>query len=113
MISDILYNSKYSTSNTFSEQYILKAACKSKSTIPPLFNGPEVLSFASDKPKLFHENFSKSSNLDDSGISLPIFSSETNLKRHNIQVTPNFVKKVIINLDSSEASGSDYILVVV
>ena len=41
---------------------------KGKSAIPPLFNGPEVLSSASDKAKLFAENFSKNSNLDDSGI---------------------------------------------
>ena len=31
---------------------------KCKSAIPPLFNGPEVLSSASDKAKLFAENFS-------------------------------------------------------
>ena len=30
-----------------------------KSATPPLFNGPEVLSSASDKTKLFAENFSK------------------------------------------------------
>ena len=32
---------------------------KSKSAISLLFNGPEVLSSASDKAKLFAENFSK------------------------------------------------------
>ena len=42
---------------------------KGKSAIPPLFNGPEVLSSASDKAKLFAENFSLNSNLDDSGVS--------------------------------------------
>ena len=52
---------------------------KSKSAIPPLFNGPEVLSSTSDKAKLFAENFSKNSNLDDSGISLSVFPSRTNL----------------------------------
>ena len=57
---------------------------KGKSAIPPLFNSPEVLSSASDKAKLFAENFSMNSNLDDSGISLPIFLSITNLKLHNI-----------------------------
>ena len=45
---------------------------KGKSTIPPPVNGPEVLSFASDKAKLIAENFSKNSNFDDSGISLPV-----------------------------------------
>ena len=45
---------------------------KGKSVIPPLFNSPEVLPSASDKPKLFAEYFSKNSNLDDSGISLPV-----------------------------------------
>ena len=52
---------------------------KGKSALPPLFNGPEVLSFASDKAKLFAEKFSMNSNLDDSGISLPAFPSRTNL----------------------------------
>ena len=86
---------------------------KGKSVIPPLFNGPEVLSSASDKAKLFAKNFSKNSNLDDSGISLPVFPSRTNLKLHNISVTPKMVKKVIMNLDLSKASGPDCISVVV
>ena len=72
---------------------------KGKSAIPPLFNGPEVLSSASDKAKLFAENFSLNSNLDDSGVSLPVFPSRTNLKLHNISVTPKMVRKVVMNLD--------------
>ena len=43
-----------------------------------------VLSSASDKASLFTKNFSKNSNLGDSGISLTIFPSRTNLKLHNI-----------------------------
>ena len=46
-------------------------------------------------------------------ISLPVFPSRTNLKLHNISVTPKLVKKVITNHDSSKASGSDCIPVVV
>ena len=72
-----------------------------------------MLSSAPDKAKLFAENFSKNSNLDDSGISLPVFPSRTNLKLHNISVTPKMVRKVIMNLDLSKASGSDCIPVVV
>ena len=68
---------------------------KGKSAIPPLFNGSEVLSSASDKAELFAENFSKNSNLDDLGI------------------TPKMVKQVITKLDSSKASGPDCIPVVV
>ena len=86
---------------------------KGKSAIPPQFNGPEVLSSASDNAKLFAENFSKNSNLDGSGISLPVSPSRTNLKLHNISVTPKMVKKVIKNLDLSKASGPDSIPVVV
>ena len=86
---------------------------KGKSAIPSLFNGPEVLSSASDKAKLFAKNFSKNSNLDDSGISLPVFPSRTNLKLHNISITPKMVNKVITNLDSSKASGPDCIPAVV
>ena len=86
---------------------------KGKSAIPPLFNSPEVLSSASDKAKLFAENFSMNSNLDGSVISLPVFPSRTNLKLHNISVTPKMVRKVVMNLDWSKASGSDCIPVVV
>ena len=75
---------------------------KGKSAIPLLFNGQEVLSFASDK-----------ANLDDSGISLPVFPSRTNLKLRNISIIPKMVKKVITNLDSSKVSGPDCIPVVV
>ena len=66
---------------------------KGKSAIPPLFNGPEVLSSASDKAKLFAENFCKNSNLVDLGVSLPVFPSRTNLKLHNVYVTPQMVKR--------------------
>ena len=38
---------------------------KGKSAIPPLFNGQEVLSSATDNAKLFGENVSKNSNLND------------------------------------------------
>ena len=72
-----------------------------------------MLSSASDKAKLFAENFSKNSNLGDSGIYLPVFTSRANLKLQNISVTPKMVKKVIMNLDLSKASCPDCIPLVV
>ena len=71
-----------------------------------------MLSSASDKAKLFAKTFSKNSNLDGSGISLPVFPSRINLKLHNISITSK-VKKFTTNLDSSKASGPDCIPVVV
>ena len=53
------------------------------------------------------------SNLDESGISLPLFPSRTNLKLHNISVTSRMVRTVVMNVDLSKASGSDCIPVVV
>ena len=50
------------------------------------------------------------SNLDDSGISLPVFLSRNNLKRHNISVT---IKMIVINFHLSKATGPDCIPVVV
>ena len=58
----------------------------------------------SDEAKLYAKNRSKNSNLDDLVISLPVLPSRTNLKLHNISVTPQMVKKVMANLDSSKAS---------
>ena len=63
------------------------------------------MSAAFDKAKLLAENFSKNSNLDDSGISLPVFPSRTNQKLHNISVTPKMVKKVMKNLNLSKVSA--------
>ena len=71
------------------------------------------MSSASDKAKLFAENFSKNSNLDDSGIFLSVFPSRTHLKLHNISVTPKMVTNAIMNLDLSKESGPDCIPVVV
>ena len=86
---------------------------KGESAIPPLLNDLEVLSSASGQAKLFAEDFSKNSNLDDSGISLPVFPSRTNLKLHNISITPKMVRKVVMNLVLSKASGPDCIPVLV
>ena len=72
-----------------------------------------MLPSASDKAKTFAESFSKNSNLDDSGVSLPVFPSRTNQKLHNISVITKMVKKVIMNLDLSKASGPHFIPVVV
>ena len=86
---------------------------KSKSAIPPLFNSPYGLFSASNKAKLFAENFSKNSNLHGSGISLPVFPTRTNLKLHTISITPKMVRKVIMNLDLSRASRPGFIPMVV
>ena len=66
---------------------------KDQSAIPPLFNRLEVLSSTPEKAKLFAEKFSKNSNLDDSGIYLPVFSSRTNLKLHNTSIFPTWFKR--------------------
>ena len=71
--------------------------------------GPETLPSATDKAKLFAKIFSKNSDLDDLGISLPVFPSRNNLKLHNISVTPKMVKKVITNLDLSKISLFFYV----
>ena len=71
-----------------------------------------MLSSVYDRAKLFAENFSKNSNLDDSDISLPVFPPRTKLKLH-ISVTLKMVKKVMMNLDLSKASDPDCIPVVV
>ena len=84
-----------------------------RSLISPLLNGPEVLCSASDKAKLFAKNFFKNSYLDESGISLAVFPSRTNLKLPDIYATPKLVKKIITNLDLSKASGPYFIPVVV
>ena len=67
---------------------------KGKSAIPHLCNAPELLTLAFYKANLFREIYSKNSNLDHSGVSLPVFIPRTNPKLH-IPLTPKLVKKVI------------------
>ena len=96
---------------TFGELQIVPSI---KVNLPYLLcsTGLEELSSASGKANLLSKNFSKNSNLNDSGIFLPVFPSRTDLKLH-ISITPKMDKKVITNLDSSKASGIDCIPVVV
>ena len=75
---------------------------KCKFAIAPQFSDLKVLSSAFDKAKLFAENFFQNSNLNDSGISLPVLLSRINLKLHHISVTPKTV-------DLSKASCPDCI----
>ena len=70
---------------------------KGKPAIPPVFNGPAVLSSAFNKSKVYAKSFSTNSNLDDSVIFFPAFPSSTDLKLHNIHVTTRLVKKVTAN----------------
>ena len=51
--------------------------------------------------------------VDDSGISLPILTSKTNLKLHNTSLTPKLVEKVITNLLLSKVCAPDFIPLVV
>ena len=61
---------------------------KAKPAIPHLLSGMDVLFSAPDKQKLFAENFSRNSNLDDF-LSLYLFSLlKTNLKLHNFSCDP-------------------------
>ena len=85
---------------------------KVKSVIPPLFNGTGLLTSISDKTVLFVESLDDTS-LDNSNISVPPSPSRTALKLYNFPVTPKMVKQVITDRDSSEASASDCIPVVV
>ena len=91
----------------------LALATFGKSGILPLFHGFVVLSSSSDQAQLFAKNLSENSNLDDSGIFFPAFSSRINVELQNIHATPKLVKKIITNPESSKASSPDCIPVVV
>ena len=66
---------------------------KGKSAIPPLFNGQRCCLLHLIRQNCLLKTFLRT-NLDDSGISSPVFFSITNFKLHNISVTPKMVKKV-------------------
>ena len=86
---------------------------KGKSNIPPLINGPEVLTTSKDKAEHFAQKFSSNSTLDDTGHPLPEFEARTHQVLSNICITPKKVATVIHSLDPSKATGPDGIPVVV
>ncbi|CAI9721298.1 Hypothetical predicted protein [Octopus vulgaris] len=84
----------------------------SKSSIPPLFNGPEVMITSNDKAELFAQLSSSHSILDDSGRSLPDVFLKTDKLLHSCHVTTKFVA-IVTRLDPCKATGPDGILVIV
>ena len=88
-------------------------ANKGKSSIPPLFHGPEVLTSSKDKAELFAKLFSINSTLDDSGHPFPDFPRRTNTYLDNFDISSKKVAAVIAQLDPSKATGPDGIPVVV
>jgi len=85
---------------------------RGKSSIPPLFNGPEVLTSSADKARLFANMFSKNSTLDDSNHPIPEFHPRTNSQLDDIQITVKTVTSIIARLDPSKATGPDGIPVI-
>ena len=86
---------------------------KNKSSVPPLFNGPEVLTSSKDKVELFAKLFSSHSTLDDCGHPLPDFPPKTDQLLHDCQITPAKVAAIVTRLDPSKATGPDGIPVIV
>ena len=86
---------------------------RGKSTIPPLFNGPEVLTSSKDKANLFANRFASNSTLDDSQHTLPDFSSRTDQEISTMRITVRMVARIISQLDASKAIGPDNIPAIV
>ena len=82
---------------------------RGKSTIPPLFNGPEVLTTSTDKANLFARNFSSNSTLDDGFQQLPDFPSRTEQRLTSRKITARMVSHAIYDLDTCKATGPDRI----
>ena len=86
---------------------------KGKSSIPPLFHGPEVLTSSKEKVELFTKLFSINSTLYDSGHPFPDFPHRTNTNLDNFDISSKKVAAVISQLDPSKATSPDGIPVIV
>ena len=85
---------------------------KGASPIPPLFNGPEVLSSAPDKAELFAKIFATNSNIKDDGVPLPDFDTRTDIDLTSLDFSVKTISSIISNLDPTKATGPDGIPVV-
>ena len=78
-----------------------------------LFNGPEIMTSAASKVELFVKQFSYNSTLDGTVYVLPEIQPRTDVNLSSIYIITKMVADVINYLDSSKATGSDEIPVVV
>ena len=81
-----------------------------KSSIPPLFHGPKVLTSPRGKSNLFADKFVSNSTLNDEGHILPAFPSSTTTVVSNPLITP---KKIARTIFASKATGPDGIPAIV
>ena len=80
-----------------------------KSSIAPLFNGPEVLTSSKDKANLFAGKFSANSTLDDTLHSLPDFSTRIEQEIFYMRISVIMVENTICEVDVAKATGPDCI----
>ena len=80
--------------------------------MPPLFNGPEVLTTSTDKANLCTRNFSCNSTLDGSQ-QLPDFPSRTEQGLSSKNTTAKMVSRAFNDLDASNVTGPDRITAIV
>ncbi|CAI9735156.1 Hypothetical predicted protein [Octopus vulgaris] len=78
-----------------------------KSSIPPLFNGPEVLTTSNDKAELFAQLFSSHSILDGSGHPLLNALLKTDKLSRSSHITSAKFAAIMAQLDPSKATGPD------
>ena len=86
---------------------------RSKSSIPPLFDGFQVLTSSKDKAEILARSFASNCSLDDSGKHLPNFHSRCANNIPDLRITASSVAAVLSGLDPSTASGPDNIPVIV
>ena len=82
---------------------------RGKSSVPPLFNGPEVLITSTDKANLFARNFPCNSTFDDGSQQLPDFPTRTEQRLSSKKITFKMVSHAIYDLDESRATSLDRI----
>jgi len=82
---------------------------KGKSVIPPLLDGPRVVSSTRGKAEILASSFARNCTLPVSGQYLPDFPSRSNTFLDDVVITPDNVTEKIATLDSSSASGPDRI----
>ena len=85
---------------------------KETAPIPPLFNGPEVITSAKDKAELFAQIFAANSNVNDEGVPLPDFDTRTDVELKSVDFSVKKIASIISKLDASKATGPDGIPII-
>ena len=108
-VSEKIKSEHYGTKNWWNLIKNLMGTSGRDRSIPPLQLHDTVISSDIDKCEIFNNYFCEQSNLDDSGVNLPVLTAVTHEKLEVVRISETEVEDIFKTLDCSKATGPDLV----